>query len=258
MRNPIKAKLAAGKPVFGTLLTIPSAPLASSVAHAGLDWLCVDMEHGPIDIGATHAMTMATAGSPCAPIVRIPHDNLSILRPVLDCGAFGVIVPMVRKASDVERVRACLSYPPAGERGVGPIHACQRWGMSFAEYMAAADDELALFILIEDIVAVNDLEAILAVEGIDAAIIAPFDLSASMGLPSQLDHPVVLDAIARAEATILASAVPLGGLARDAGDLQTKLNRGYRVLTLGNDVSLIQSAIGAIMNGIEYPQSDGL
>jgi 4-hydroxy-2-oxoheptanedioate aldolase len=258
VRNPLKAKLAAGRTVFGTLLTIPSEQLACCVADAGLDWVGIDMEHGPIDAGAAHSMILATAGSTCAPLVRIPHDNLSTVRAVLDCGAFGAILPMARRPSDIALFQDYLRYPPLGKRGVGPIHACQRWGLSFADYLAVADEELTLFILVEDIASVDDLEAILNVGGIDAAIIAPFDLSASLGLGGQLDHPDVRAAIQRAEAAILNSGVALGGLARNADDLKLKLERGYRVMTLGYDVALLQGAITGLLNGIENPKCDRL
>jgi 4-hydroxy-2-oxoheptanedioate aldolase len=249
MHTRLKAKLAAGETSFGTLLTMPSAQLASCMGETGLDWVGIDLEHGAIDIGAAHSMIMATASSACVPLVRVPHDNLSIIRPMLDCGAFGLILPMVRRASDVESAHDYMRYPPGGKRGVGPVHACHRWGLSFADYIALADGALVLFILIEDIAAVDDLEAILSAGGIDAAIIAPFDLSASMGLCGQLDHPDVQNATRRAEEVILGSGVALGGLARDSHDLRLKLNRGYRVLTLGYDVSLFQGAVRSFFDG---------
>ena len=248
--NPFKQRLAAEEPVLGMLVTMPSPHLVQTVAAAGLDWVMIDMEHGPIDLGALHGLVAATAGTACAPLVRVPMDNLELAKPVLDAGAFGIVFPMVCTAEDARRVVRLMRYPPAGERGVGAIYAPQRWGLSMPEYMARADEELATCVLIEHIEAVRNLEAILAVPGIDMAAIAPFDLSASLGRPGDLEHPEVRAAIEQAERGILAGPTALGGLALSAEDARAKLERGYRVLILGYDVYLVQQALGSLLSGI--------
>ncbi len=230
---------------------MPSVHLVQTLAAAGLDWMFLDMEHGPIDFQATHAMIAATQGTACAPLVRVPEDNLAAARPVLDSGAFGIVFPMVRSAEDARRAQRYMHYPPRGERGVGPMYAPQRWGLSLQDYLAQANDHVATFVLIEHIDAVRNLDEILAVGGIDAALIAPFDLSASMGVPGQLQDPQVVAAVQEAEAKILASDAALGGLALSAEDANAKLERGYRVLILGYDVYLIQQAVGGLLGGIK-------
>lgn len=245
--NPFKERLAAGKPVLGMLITMPSTHLAQIMAAAGLDWLMIDMEHGPIDLPSTHAMIAATAGTACAPLVRVPMGNLELAKPVLDSGAFGIVFPMVCSGDDVRRVVSRMNYPPQGERGVGPIYAAPRWGLSFPDYLAAANGNLATVVLIEDIAAVRNLDAILATPGIDAACIAPFDLSASMGKPGQLEDADVLAAIAEAEGKILASSTALGGLALTVEDARTKLDKGYRVLILGYDAHMVNTYVGGML-----------
>jgi 4-hydroxy-2-oxoheptanedioate aldolase len=248
--NPLKAKLAAGAPAFGVLQSMPSAQMAQTLAAVGLDWLFIDMEHGPIDLADCHAMIAATAGTACAPIVRVPADNLAVARPVLDAGAMGVIFPMVCSGEQAAHALAQLRYPPAGSRGVGPLYAPQRWGLSMAEYVQAANAQVAAFVLIEHIEAVRNLDAILAVPGIDVALIAPYDLSASLGHLGELGHPEVTAAISQAEAKILASSAALGGLAQGLEDARAKLARGYRAVLLGIDVFLLQGLVGGLLEGL--------
>lgn len=248
--NPVKQRLAAGQPALGVLLSMPSPQLAQTLAASGLDWLFIDMEHGPIDFADCHALIAATQGTACAPLVRVPSDNLAAARPVLDAGAYGLIFPMVLGAPQATEALGYLRYPPVGTRGVGPVYAPQRWGLSMADYLASANEDLAAFVLIEHIEAVRNVEAILAVPGIDVALIAPYDLSASMGHAGDLQHPEVADAIARAERAILASPAALGGLASSAEDARAKLERGYRVVLLGIDVFLIQHMITDLLRAV--------
>ena len=248
--NPLKRRLAAGEPAFGVLQSMPSPQLAQTLAAAGLDWLFIDMEHGPIDVADAHGLIAATQGTACAPIVRVPIDNLAVARPVLDAGAYGIIFPMVCSAEQARRALAYLRYPPAGQRGVGPLYAPQRWGLSMADYMAQADDQIAAIVLIEHIDAVRNLEGMLAVPGIDVALIAPYDLSASMGHPGEFQRPEVAAAIADAEAQIQAAGVALGGLAQSAEDAAAKLARGYRVLIVAIDVFMIQGAVGGLLKSL--------
>lgn len=248
--NPFKQRLAAGGTNLGLLVTAPSVQLAQTAAAAGLDWLFIDMEHGPIDYADAHGLIAATQGTDCAPIVRVPKENLAATRPVLDAGAFGVVFPMVLGAEEARRALACLRYPPEGTRGVGPVYAPQRWGLSLADYLAQANEQIAAVVLIEHIEAVRNAREILAVPGIDVALIAPYDLSASMGRLGELEHPDVAAAIAEAEAAILASPAALGGLAQNAADARAKLARGYRVLIVGIDVFLLHGALTGLLRDI--------
>ena len=247
MKNPFKARLKAGKPALGLMLTLPSAQLAQVVARAGFDWLMIDREHGPIDIGACQAMIAATQGTEAAPIVRIREIDPELAKPVLDAGAFGVIFPMVKTVEEAKLAVASLRYPPVGVRGIGPIMASVRWGLTAAEYLKVANEELATVILIEHVDAVRNIRKILAVKGIDVAQIAPFDLSASLGRPGELEHREVKKAIATAEAAILKSGVALGGLGQNPENARKMIARGYRCIVMTHDVGLIQTAAAGLL-----------
>ena len=250
--NPLKMRLEAGRAGAGMLITMPSVNLAQVLAGAGFDWLFIDLEHGPIDIASVHNLIAATAGTGCAPLVRIPAPDPNLCKPALDAGAMGLIFPMICTRAQAEATVRCVNYPPEGVRGWGPFYAPTRWGLKGPmEYFEAANRELLNVVLIEHIDAIANVEEIVAVPGIDVAIIAPMDLAMSMGRPGDRDHPEVLEAIARAEAAILASPVTLGGMSLSAAEANAKIARGYRVLLMGYDVLLIQQGAAQLLDGMQ-------
>ena len=248
--NPLKAKLAAGETVAGVLVSLPSVAVVQTLAAAGADWIMIDMEHGPIGIEAAHAMIAATAGTDCVPVVRAPGHQQWMPKQVLDAGAFGIIFPMICTRAQAEATVRAVRYPPLGERGFGPFYAPARWGLSLADYIACANDEILNIVLIEHIDAVEAADEILAVPGIDVASIAPFDLSGSLGLTGQRDHPDVRAAIERAEERILANGVVLGGLADSVEAIGRMKARGYRALILGADIGLIGAGAAPLLEAV--------
>ncbi len=249
--NPLKARLAAGKPAIGLLVSMPSVHLTQVLAAAGFDWLFFDMEHGPIGIESAHAMIAATAGSRCAPIVRVPWNVHWLAKPVLDAGAMGIIFPMIRSAADAEAAVRAVRYPPAGERGFGPFYASARFGLTMQTYADPADREILCILLIEHKDAIDDIDAILQVPGVDACLIAPFDLAMSYGYRDGPAHAEVEAAIMRAEQAIAASPVHLGGLALTGEVANAMIGRGHRLILTGFDTLLMQRAAGAILGAID-------
>ncbi len=249
--NPLKARLAAGKPAIGMLVTMPSVNTTQLLAGAGFDWLFIDMEHGPIDIQSVHAMIAATQGTRAAPIVRVPWNTHWLVKPVLDAGAMGVIFPMIRSAAEADAAARSLRYPPGGDRGFGPFYAALRFGETMQSYPDVADRELMCVLLIEQRDAVDDIDNICAVEGVDACLIAPFDLAMSYGYRDGADHDEVRHGIARAERAILDAGIPLGGLALTAEAANDMIGRGYRLILAGFDTLLLQRASAEILDAIE-------
>ncbi len=249
--NPLKRRLDEGGTALGFLVSMPSVQLTQILAASGADWLLIDLEHGPIDNATVHAMIAATAGTACAPIVRVPSTEPWLAKPALDAGAFGLVFPMICSARQAQAAARAVRYPPRGVRGWGPFYAPARWGLSSADYTAAANDQVLCIILIEHIEAVRRIDEILAVPGIDVAVIAPFDLSQSLGRPGDFEHPDVAAAMAEAEDKILARGLPMGGLARTSSEANAKIARGYRLLVLGYDTGLIEGAVAAALGGVE-------
>ena len=248
--NRIKALWQADKPALGILLTAPSVQVTQILARAGFDWLLVDLEHGPIDVATAHAMIAATQGTPAVPIARVAANVPWLAKPLLDAGAQGIVFPMVNGRAEAEAAVRALKYPPAGERLWGPFYAPPRWDLPMPRYMQAADDEILTIVMIEHPDAVRNVEEIVSVPGVDLAVIGIFDLATALGVPGQLGHPDVVAAVERAEAAILKSSVKLGGVALSPAQANQMIERGYRLLALGFDWSLLQRASAAVLEGV--------
>src|SRR6201997_260827 len=238
--NRLREEWRQKRPTFGAIATIPSVQI---MARSGLDWIIVDLEHGPIDLTSAHAMITATAGTPCVPLARIAANEPHLAKAPMDIGALGINFPMISSRSDAEKAVRSLRYPPRGDRLWGPFHAPFRWGVSMPDYMATADDDMICMITIEHVEAVNRIDEIMATPGIDVAVIGPGALATSIGKRGRPDDPEVLTLIAQAEAGILKSGVPIGGVARTPEIANQMIERGYVVLALGFDWSLFARGI---------------
>jgi 4-hydroxy-2-oxoheptanedioate aldolase len=239
-----------GRPTFGAIATIPSIPMVQIMARSGMDWIIVDLEHGPIDLGSAHGMIVATSGSPCVPLVRIAANEPWLAKAPMDLGALGINFPMICDATEAEKAVRSVRYPPRGDRLWGPFHAPFRWGVSMPDYMATADDDMICMITIERVEAVKRIDDIMATPGIDVAVIGIGDLATSIGKRGLIDDPEVQALAALAEAGILKSGVPIGGVARTAEQANQMIERGYVALALGFDWSLFARGIAASFDGI--------
>ena len=249
MENRVKARIGRGQPVFGVYVTQPSVAVVQLLATGGLDWLMIDMEHGLIDTPSLQAM-IAAANASCVPLVRTPLAERGLVEHALDAGALGLVFPTVSTRAQAEATVRAMHYPPRGERGWGPFYAAAQWRLSPAEYYEEAGRELLNVVLIEQHGALDELDDILAVPGIDVAAIAPGDLAAGLGHPGDRHHPEVLAVIAEIERKILASGVALGGVALARGEADAKVAAGYRFLFLGADASLLQRALADALDGV--------
>jgi 4-hydroxy-2-oxoheptanedioate aldolase len=224
------------------MVTMPSVAQAQILASSGVDCLTFDMEHGPIDLQTLHAMVAVTRNTPATPIVRVPWAEPWLVKPVLDTGAMGINFPMISDAAMAKATVASVRYPPLGSRGYAPSYAPIRWGVSGPDYLKQADREVLNLITIEEPDAIRRLEEILAVAGIDAVAIASFDLSLSMGIPGEFEHPDLRRLVAEAEEKVLRAGLPLAGVALSAEAAHAKQAAGYRLLLVGFDVLMMQAA----------------
>jgi 4-hydroxy-2-oxoheptanedioate aldolase len=231
--------------LHGVLSAIPSAVAAQAIAAAGADFLLVDREHSPIGRESMQAMIAATAGTACAPLVRVPGIDEAEVKSALDAGAEGVVFPMVRSAEDVARCVALLRYPPEGSRGWGPFVAHSRYGTSPAEYSTTVGPHVTCWAQIETLEAVQSIDAIVRVPGLDVVIVAPFDLSIALGVEGRFDAPVFVEAVEAIERAATAANVPLCGVAFEARRVGELAARGYRVLLRGIDVFMLREAVAA-------------
>jgi 4-hydroxy-2-oxoheptanedioate aldolase len=162
---------------------------------------------------------------------------------VLDCGALGVVFPQIATRAEAEATVRAVRYAPAGQRGYGPTYAALRWGLSNLDYLQAANDAVLNVVLIESPAGVDALDDILAVDGLDVVAVARGDLSQSLGVAGQLEHPRLREVVDKAEAKILAhGGVALGGIAFSPEEARAMIARGHRFLVLGSDAALIAGA----------------
>ena len=188
----LKAKWRRGEPSPGMWMSLCDITVAEMIGDLGLDWVAIDTEHVAIDLQTIQNLLIGLGDVPA--LVRVPGNDAVHIKRVLDMGAAGVIVPHIRSAEEARLAVAACKYPPRGIRGTGPRRP-SRYGLAEKEYLASANDATIVVIMIETLEAVNDLDAVLAVEGLDACMIGAVDLSASMGLLPHFDDPRVTELI---------------------------------------------------------------
>ena len=202
--NTLKQRLKQGGVLHGIWLGFAEAYSAEIAATADFDWLLIDGEHAPNDMRRISAQLAAIGSHGPAPVVRLRDDNVVAIKQALDTGAQNLLIPMVGSADQAQRAYRGTRYPPKGVRGVGSSLARASRFSSIPDYLTTANDQICLILQIESVAGLDNLDAILAVKGVDALFISPSDLAADMGYLDQPNHPnvkaAVLDAIARIRA----------------------------------------------------------
>jgi len=209
MFNALKRKLQRQEVTVGSWITLGHTSIAEIMAKAGFEWLAIDMEHSVITLDTAQQLVQVIEGCGVIPLVRVGENNPNIIKRVMDAGACGVIVPMVNTKEQAEAAVKAVKYPPIGTRGVGLARA-QGYGNKFDEYASSVNEESIVIAQIEHIDAVNNLDSILSVEGIDGCIIGPYDLSGSLGVPGNFEHPAMLAALEKVELTCKEKKVAVG------------------------------------------------
>jgi 4-hydroxy-2-oxoheptanedioate aldolase len=242
--NHVKRRLRDGQPSVGTWLSLPGAPSARYMAQLGFDWLTVDTEHQPIGIETATAMFAAIAGSGPAPLARVPWNNGQNIKRVLDCGAWGIVVPMVETRAEAEEAVAAAKYPPVGTRSVGgSLHALS-FGTDAATYYASANDEVLVVLQMESARSVENAEELLGVPGIDAVFIGPNDLMASLGLTPAMesDDRRFVQALEHIRVTARKNGVAPGIHVADHEAARRRIEEGFQFIALASDLRFMLAA----------------
>jgi 2-dehydro-3-deoxyglucarate aldolase/4-hydroxy-2-oxoheptanedioate aldolase len=216
-----------------------SAISAEIMSRSGFDWLLIDMEHGHGDYQTLLAQLQAIEGSSVMPIVRVQWNDPAIIKRVLDLGAYGVMVPWVGNHAEAEGAVRATKYPPQGIRGIAGSHRAGGYGRHATEYWQRANDEILVVIQIETRSALEDVEQIARVPGIDVLFVGPADLSAALGHLGNPSHPEVQAAIARVERAARTHQVSLGNISRGWDQARELYQQGYQFLTLCSDTTLL-------------------
>lgn len=245
-RNPFKAALAAQELRYGLWLAMASPYTAEIAAGAGFDWLLIDNEHAPNDLRTTLAQLQTIAAYDAHPVVRVPQGDVALIKQVLDLGAQSLLVPMIDTPEQAARMVAATRYPPAGIRGVGAaIARASRWNRR-ADYVHEADEDVCLLVQVETEQALGNLDAITATAGIDGIFFGPADLSASMGLLGQIDHPRVREVIGESMRRVRKAGKAAGIICGSAEAAQYYIDCGACFVAVGADVSVLAASLDAL------------
>jgi 2-dehydro-3-deoxyglucarate aldolase len=221
---------------FGAWITLGHLVIAEIMCQAGFDWLVVDMEHSAITLAEAQNLIQIIQLSGVVALVRVSHNDPIVIKQVMDAGADGVIVPMVNSAEEARAVVQSVHYPPDGIRGVGLARA-QGYGMSFKAYAARLKRETIIIVQVEHRLAVENLEEIFAVPGVDGFLVGPYDLSGSYGVPGQFDHPQMKKAIARIMHVSRRMNIPAGVhvIQPSESELASRIKAGFKFIALSLD-----------------------
>ena len=250
MANPLKVSLLARERQLVGCWTMFASPLvAEAMAWTGYDMIVIDAEHTPLSaMNALHCL-QAVAGTPCLPLLRLPDDNPTMIKQMMDAGAASLMVPMIDSAEQARNLVRATRYAPQGIRGFAAMHRASRFGAD-ADYISTANESVLLIAQIETPAAVEALDDILAVEGIDGVFIGPGDLSAAMGRIGQAGSDEMLLLMEDCAKRAHAAGKPVGGLALNTAMARRLLDAGYDFVPVSNDIALMTRAARATLQDV--------
>lgn len=242
--NNLRVALKEGRVAVGTWLSSGSPVVAELLAQCGYDFVCVDAEHSAVDLPQVQQLFQAIkSGSPeCAAVVRLHGVDYALVKRFMDAGARGVICPLINTRADAELFVSAVKYPPTGNRGVGFCRA-NAYGLRLEDEFKKANDEVLTAVQIEHVTGAANIEEIVAVPGVDAVFIGPYDLSASMGITGQFQHPDYVAARERILKVCADRGVPVGihVIQPNPEELRQRIQEGYRLLAYSLDITMLQS-----------------
>lgn len=239
----------AKRPLIGSWITLAHPAIAEIMAKNGFDWLAVDLEHSVITIGEAEQLIRIIQLCGVVPLVRLTSNNADLIKRVMDAGAQGIIVPMVNSADQAQQAVDAVHYPPEGNRGVGLARA-QGYGENFNDYLQWQKNNSTVIVQIEHKDSLENLERIFSVKGVSGFIIGPYDLSASMGIPGEFEHPDFLKALEKIAVVAKTKQLP-GGIhiiEPEPVQLKTRIKEGYKFIAYSLDIRMLNVAC---KNGLE-------
>ncbi len=245
--NRVLKLIRQGKPAIGCFLGLGSPTVAEMMALAGMDWLVIETEHNALDSAEIQHMLMAVNGTDTVPIVRVPNRDQVFIQRALDMGAMGILVPGVRTADEARAIVSYTRFPPAGVRSWGPLRA-SAYTLDNDDYLERADENILVSLILETRDAVDNLEQICAVPGVDVLTIGPWDMSLELGLdPRKLPLPEIEDITRRAHEIGSRHGVATGVSASTPEGLRERQQQGYTFIQYGPDYNLL---VGAVTEGL--------
>lgn len=240
--NRVKHLLKNGKKTAGSWLLMASPISAEIIARAGFDWVIIDMEHGPGDFMTLIAQCQALNGSGTIPIVRVPWNDFVTIKRVLDAGAYGILIPYVNTRKEAETAVSACRYPPEGIRGIAGSTRAAWFNRNSMNYFSRANDEILIIVQIETRKAVENLDEILKVDGVDGIFVGPMDLATSLGHIYNPGIPEVQSVIRSIEEKVKKTEKFLGTISADWRQAKHLYERGYRLISLMGDGNALAAA----------------
>jgi 4-hydroxy-2-oxoheptanedioate aldolase len=242
--NQVKRRMADGQPVFGVVHTLAHPATAELLGMAGCDFVLIDGEHGQGDHQVHLGCLQGVSATEAHSIVRLASHDRNEIKRILDLGAEGLMIPNVGTADQAREVVSACRYPPRGVRGYAASGVrASSYGVQAERYLREVEDELLICVMIETAEGVRNAADIASVEGVDVIQVGANDLSYDLGVPEQLGHPTLIEAIAKVEAAALAGGKALGGAPTPDRGVRALIERGYRLITVGRDASILAAGM---------------
>jgi 4-hydroxy-2-oxoheptanedioate aldolase len=243
--NPFGKALLSDRPLIGIWSMLNSGNVVEGLAWSGFDWILIDGEHSPVSLKDAVMHLRILEGTPTLPIVRLVWNDKILLKQYLDAGACTIMLPYIQNADEAAAAVSAMRYPPRGQRGIAAMHRASRYGR-ITDYAKRADDSLFLIVQIETREALDRLEEIAAVDGVDAVFFGPGDLAASMGFTGQAADPEVTASISAALSRVRATGRAAGVLAPNASIAEHHIRAGFNFVSVANDCALLFGAADAV------------
>lgn len=240
--NAFKQALREGRLQIGLWSTLCSPIAAEIIGRAGFDWVLLDTEHSPNELPDLLAQLQAMGGSPSSPVVRAAWNDTVLIKRILDLGAQSILLPYVQTAQEAERAVAAVRYPPRGVRGVSAGSRASQYGR-VRDYLKRAEEQICLLVQVETRSALEQIESIAAVEGVDGVFIGPADLSASLGHIGNPQHPETQQALEQAAQRLRRVGKPAGILTVVEAEARRYIEWGYRFVAVGVDTTLFARGV---------------
>lgn len=245
MKNKtLKLKLKNGQKTIGSWITIPSPNIIEILGQYEFDWLCLDIEHNMFNQETIVNLIRLIQSFDIAALVRVSSNDEVVIKHVMDAGADGVIIPMVKSRIDARSAVNSVYYPPQGKRGVG-LSRAQKYGSGFLEYQDWLKNNAVIIAQIEHYEAISNLSQIVTTDGIDGVLIGPYDLSASMGYPGEFQRPDVQEQLQSFKTICEKHKVSFGLhiVDPDKNELQNKVEEGYNLVAFGTDFNFLRKGL---------------
>jgi len=247
--NRVKQQLEAGEVAFGTWLQTSSPAVANILAHAGMDFVTIDMEHGPASFSDAESIVYAIEAGRSTPMIRLGDGSAPTVLKACDLGVQSILVAHVQSAAEARGIVSAMKFAPEGERGMAPFTRLHDYsGEDLAEKLAQANRWQLAGVLVEDTVGLSNLSNILETDGLDLVYLGIYDLSQALGLPGQVDHPDVLEAASRAVSEINEAGKVAGAVCRDREHLRWLLKTGFRYISYLCDTAILVEGARAVVN----------